>query len=93
MILANENKEDGRHVMWKTHGTCSQFINIDVDNDGWVKGVQFVGGCQGNTRGICSLVKGMKASEVKEKLKGINCGNKGTSCPDQLAQALEAMGY
>lgn len=92
MIIANENNSNLHHVIWKTHGTCSKFINIDIDHDGWVKSVQFIGGCQGNTTGICTLVKGMKATEVKQKLKGINCGSRGTSCPDQLAQALEAMG-
>jgi uncharacterized protein (TIGR03905 family) len=54
--------------------------------------VQFIGGCDGNTKGICSLVQGMKAAEVKKRLKGIRCGNKLTSCPDQLATALEQMG-
>lgn len=92
MIVSNETTPKEHHVLWKTHGTCSQFIDIDLDNEGWVKSVHIIGGCPGNTTGICYLVKGMKAAEVKKSLKGINCGNKGTSCPDQLAQALEAMG-
>lgn len=80
-------------VTYKTHGTCSQFINISVDSEGKVADVEFIGGCDGNTKGICSLVKGMKGSEVKNRLKGIQCGRKLTSCPDQLATALEEMGF
>lgn len=92
MVIAEETTKDNHHVTWQTHGTCSKFIDIDLDADGWVRNVHFIGGCQGNTTGICSLVKGMKAREVKERLMGTNCGNRGTSCPDQLAKALEAMG-
>lgn len=79
-------------VTYKTQGTCSQYINICVDEAGNVQEVEFIGGCDGNTKGICSLVKGMKAAEVKARLKGITCGRKPTSCPDQLATALEQMG-
>jgi uncharacterized protein (TIGR03905 family) len=68
--------------------TCSQEIIVDVDDD-IVKSVKFVGGCNGNTKGISELVKNMKIDDVIEKLKGINCGARGTSCPDQLARALE----
>ena len=68
--------------------TCSQEIIVDVDDD-IVKSVKFVGGCNGNTKGISELVKNMKIDDVIEKLKGINCGTRGTSCPDQLARALE----
>lgn len=83
MIVSNEITSDVRRVVWKTRGTCSQFINIDLAPDGRVLAVRFVGGCQGNTTGICSLVKGMKATEVKLRLKGINCGTRGTrsACP------------
>lgn len=77
---------------YQTQGTCSRFININVDESGSIVDVEFVGGCDGNTKGICSLVRGMKASEVKERLKGIVCGRKATSCPDQLAIALQKMG-
>nr|MBP7472268.1 TIGR03905 family TSCPD domain-containing protein [Prevotella sp.] len=80
-------------LTYKTHGTCSQYIIISVDDNGNVGDVEFIGGCNGNTKGICSLIKGMKAKDVKERLKGILCGNKPTSCPDQLATALEEMGY
>jgi len=73
---------------YRTSGTCSRSIYIDVE-DGIVKDVEFYGGCNGNLKGIAALVKGMKAEDVIEKVKGIKCGVKGTSCPDQLACALE----
>lgn len=92
-MLKNDNKKQMTKVTYQTQGTCSKFINISVGEDGKVEEVQFIGGCDGNTKGICSLVRKMKASEVKERLKGIKCGNKLTSCPDQLATALEQMGY
>ncbi len=73
---------------YKTKGTCSRAINFEVE-DGIVKNVQFVGGCAGNTIGIAKLVEGMKVEDVVERLNGIMCGFKSTSCPDQLARALE----
>ena len=72
---------------YKTTGTCSQRILFDIE-DGKVKNVQFIGGCNGNLQGIGKLVEGMDAAEVIERLKGIHCGMKPTSCPDQLANAL-----
>ena len=69
-------------------GVCSQKIYLDVEN-GIVNDVMFVGGCNGNLKGISSLVKGMTVEAVIEKLSGIRCGMKPTSCPDQLAIALE----
>ena len=75
---------------YKTNGVCSRTIHIDVE-DGIVKKVRFDGGCNGNTKGIGSLVEGMPVDEVIKRLKGIKCGFKGTSCPDQLATALEQM--
>ena len=75
---------------YKTNGVCSRNILIDVE-DGIVKSVSFEGGCNGNTKGISALVAGMKVEEVIERLEGIRCGFKGTSCPDQLAQALKSM--
>lgn len=75
---------------YKTSGTCSREIEIEIE-EGIVKDVVFHGGCHGNTQGIAKLVKGMKADEVIARLKGINCKNKGTSCPDQLARALETL--
>lgn len=77
-------------MKFKTSGVCSRYINVEVEN-GIVKNVTFEGGCNGNTQGIASLVVGMKKDEVIEKLKGIRCGFRSTSCPDQLARALESM--
>ena len=76
---------------YKTSGTCSQRILFEI-NDGKVYNVQFIGGCNGNLQGISKLVEGMEADEVIARIKGICCGMKPTSCPDQLATALlEAM--
>ncbi len=74
---------------YKTKGTCSQEILFDV-RDGKVHDVQFISGCHGNTQGVAALVEGMDVDEVIARLKGIKCGRKPTSCPDQLALALEA---
>lgn len=74
---------------YETWGTCSKFINFEIDNDHIIHNVHFIGGCAGNTKGVAALVEGKKAEEVIELLKGIKCGSKPTSCPDQLAQALE----
>ena len=73
---------------YTTRGTCSRLIKFDVDGDK-VKDVQFVIGCHGNTQGVAKLVEGMDIHEVIRRLKGIDCNGRGTSCPDQLAQALE----
>ena len=72
---------------YKTHGVCSSMIHVELDGDK-IKDVDFVGGCNGNLQGISSLVKGMKVEDAIERLDGINCGSKATSCPDQLAKAL-----
>ena len=69
-------------------GVCSRKIDISVE-DGIVKEVSFTGGCNGNTQGISRLVKGMKVEDVIERLDGINCNGRGTSCPAQLAKALK----
>lgn len=82
--MGMENK-----IVYKCEGTCSQYINVSVEN-GIVQGVKFLGGCQGNTQGVAALVKGMKVEEAINRLKGIDCGGRGTSCPDQLAKALES---
>ena len=74
---------------YKTEGTCSRSIEIEIENDK-VKNVNFIGGCNGNLKGIASLVKGLTVDEVIERLEGITCGFKGTSCPDQLAKALKS---
>ena len=75
---------------YRPAGVCSRCIYLDVEG-GIVKDVEFVGGCNGNLKGISALVKGLSCDEVKEKLSGIRCGLKPTSCPDQLALALESM--
>ncbi|MCI9607068.1 MAG: TIGR03905 family TSCPD domain-containing protein [Muribaculaceae bacterium] len=73
---------------YKTSGTCSRQIDIEIE-DGVIKDVVFTGGCHGNLQGIGALVKGMSPAEVISKVEGIRCGNKPTSCPDQLACALK----
>jgi len=74
---------------YTTRGTCSRFIDIEINGD-MIEDINFIGGCAGNTRGLSRLLKGMNIQEVILRLRGIECrGN--TSCPDQLAQALEAM--
>ena len=75
-------------MQYKTNGTCSQMIDFEVEGD-TIKSVAFTGGCNGNLKGISALVSGMKVDEAITKLKGIKCGMKTTSCPDQLARALE----
>ncbi len=79
-------------MTYKTTGTCSREINFDVEEIDGVKvlrNVQFVGGCNGNLKGIGALVEGMPVDEVIRRLEGTTCGSKGTSCPDQLANALK----
>lgn len=71
-------------------GVCSRKMDIEVDGE-IIKSVRILGGCAGNTKGISILVEGMNINEAIRKLKGIDCGGKGTSCPDQLARALEAV--
>jgi len=73
---------------YKTKGTCSQRILFEIA-DGKVCNVQFIGGCNGNLQGISRLVEGMDVNEVIDRIKGIHCGMKLTSCPDQLATALQ----
>lgn len=75
--------------IYKTHGTCSRQIMIDVNDDETIADVKFVGGCNGNLQGISALVKGKNIDDVISTLKGIDCNFRGTSCPDQLAKALE----
>lgn len=73
---------------YRPTGVCSRSICLDIE-DGIVRDVEFVDGCNGNLKGICALVKGLSCDEVKEKLSGIRCGLKSTSCPDQLAKAID----
>lgn len=77
-------------IVYPTSGVCSQAIVIELEGN-IVKSVEFIGGCQGNTKGVASLVAGMPVDEVIKRLEGIDCGRKGTSCPDQLARALKSM--
>ena len=73
---------------YNTWGTCSRLIDLEIQ-DGVIKNVVFTGGCNGNLQGIARLVEGMTPTQAISKLEGIHCGNKPTSCPDQLAQALK----
>ena len=74
---------------YKTRGVCARKIDVDIE-DGVIKDVQFTGGCDGNLQGVTKLVKNMNARDVIENFRGIKCSGKPTSCPDQLAKALEA---
>ena len=75
---------------YQTRGTCATRITVQIQ-DGIVQDVQFEGGCSGNLQGICSLVRGMPAQDVVARCRGIRCGFKPTSCPDQMAQALKTL--
>lgn len=75
---------------FRPRGVCSQEMQVDVDDQGVIQELRVLGGCSGNLQGIASLVKGMPAREAIERLKGIRCGFKDTSCPDQFARNLEA---
>ena len=77
-------------ITYKTQGTCSRHIEVEVEDD-VIQQVFFWGGCNGNLQGISRLVKGMKVEEVLQKLEGVRCGNRSTSCPDQLCKALRAI--
>jgi len=79
-----------KNITYRPKGTCSQLIDIDVD-DGVIKKVEYTGGCPGNLLAIGVLVKDMPVNEAIKKLDGIKCGNKKTSCADQLAQALKTV--
>lgn len=73
---------------YKTHGTCSRNIELTIE-DGIIQNVVFTGGCNGNLQGISRLVIGQPAAQIAKMLKGVDCGGRGTSCPDQLAKAIE----
>ena len=88
-IIEDRIQDGFRIIVIETCGmVCSQQIGV-VLKDGIINNVQFLGGCAGNTQGLASLLRGMRVEEAINRLKGINCGNKGTSCPDQLARGLE----
>ena len=74
-------------IQYQTSGTCSKMIGVAIQ-DGIINRIQFIGGCQGNLTGISKLVQGMHIDDVIDKLEGIDCGGRGTSCPDQLAKCL-----
>ena len=74
---------------FRPKGVCAQAMQVEIDEQGVIQELQVMGGCSGNLQGIAALVKGMKAEEAIQRLNGIKCGFKNTSCPDQLAQGLE----
>ena len=76
-----------KHIEYRNHGTCSRMLIVDIE-DGVITDCKFIGGCSGNTQGVAALVRGMTAEEVVRRLRGIKCGMRSTSCPDQLALAL-----
>ena len=80
-----------KEIFYTTLGTCSKAINVKLDDEGRISQCQFVGGCPGNTLGISKLVVGMKPAEVIAQFRGLRCGAKTTSCPDQLSLALEQL--
>lgn len=92
-MLQQDKQNKLQKVTYQTHGTCTFPSSSILMQMYFEQDAQFIGGCDGNTKGVCALIKGMKAKEVIARLKGITCGNKPTSCPDQLATALQEMGY
>ena len=78
-----------KELIYPTQGTCSKAIRVVLNDENVIQEVQFVGGCHGNTQGICALVKGQKAADVIGRVRGISCNGRPTSCPDQLSIALE----
>ncbi len=79
-----------KHVEYKTKGTCSRMVIVDLE-DGVITDCRFEGGCSGNTQGVAALVIGMRVEDAIARIKGIKCGPRSTSCPDQLALALESV--
>lgn len=80
-----------KHIQYQTQGTCSVLIDVVANENDVIQDVAFLGGCSGNLQGICRLVKGQKIDDVVSRLDGIRCGDKPTSCPDQLCRALEQL--
>lgn len=85
----NTTPEGTRTIEYIPQGVCSKVIKIEVDATKTIRNVAYFMGCSGNTQGIGALIKGMKVEEAIKRLEGIRCGQKSTSCPDQLAQALK----
>ena len=77
-----------KQISYQPQGTCSKLINIEADDQQHITDLKVIGGCHGNLQGIAALVKGMPLKEAKERLQGIRCGNKPTSCPDQISKAI-----
>lgn len=80
-----------KNVLYKTQGTCSQFIEIEADENKIITKLTVFGGCNGNLKGIAALAVGMRLDELKNKFRGITCGSKSTSCPDQISRAAEQL--
>jgi uncharacterized protein (TIGR03905 family) len=80
-----------KHIQYETSGTCSRLIDVTADENNIIQQVFFLGGCNGNLQGISRLVCGQHIDDVISKIRGIKCGAKNTSCPDQLANALEQL--
>ncbi len=80
-----------KKIQYRPYGTCSRMIDVEIDEDGMIVDVKFSGGCSGNTQGISALVRGMDARQAIERLSGIRCGFRDTSCPDQLSLALKKL--
>lgn len=78
-----------KQISYKTKGTCSQMINLTINDDNKIEEIEIIGGCNGNLKGIKSLITGMDANEAASKLEGITCGFKNTSCPDQISKAIK----
>lgn len=91
IVVFFHKKKNMTTKAFKTQGVCASMLEITLDDEKKIENVAFYGGCHGNTQGIASLVKGMKAEDVISRLEGIRCGMKVTSCPDQLAKALKEM--
>lgn len=77
-----------KKISYNPSGVCSKQMNIEIDDDGIIRKVQIIGGCAGNTQGVSRLVEGMNAKEAAERIRGIKCGFKPTSCPNELAKAI-----
>ena len=89
-VLLTGKRVEMKQIVFNTQGTCSQQIILTGDK-GRITDVSFIGGCNGNLQGISLLVRGMKYEDVIAKLRGIRCGTKRTSCPDQLAEAVRVL--
>ena len=87
--IMSKREEMEMRYNFTPRGVCSRLIELDIEND-IIKGCRFMGGCHGNLQGIAKLVQGMKVDDAIQKLEGIDCSGRGTSCPDQLAKALKA---